>query len=140
MERCVDMRLASLSFLMALGCGGSGSPPPETAPTHTEPAPEHPSVVANLCRDLSSPDLQVRAQATRDIMPLMPEPVSGGTEQQMEAAQEFCLRETGVRPTLGSPPEADEGCFEACVQRRRANGESQEDSEGQCMQDCNDGE
>ncbi len=147
------MRLAILSAIfVTLGCGPSSSPPLESSSDAAHEASGGsgreagpPEDLVALCNDLSSADLEERVDATRDLLARINRAVTGGTEQQMEAAADLCERETGARPTLGSgdaPTEQEEheGCFEACVQRRMASGETREDSEGQCMQDCNEGE
>jgi hypothetical protein len=142
-----DVRIAIFWVLMAVSCSSSPSPEAPVDGPRQEAGGQQapPEDLAALCADLSSPELGTRVDATRDLLARINRAVSGGTEQQMDAAAEFCEQETGTRPTLGSgdvPSEEDEqaSCFESCVARRMGNGESREDSEGQCMQDCNEGE
>lgn len=132
---------------MAVACSSSPSPETPSGGARQEAGRQEapPEDLVALCNDLSSTDLETRLDATRDLLARVNRAVTGGTEQQMEAAAQFCEEETGTRPALGSGDEPTEqeqqaSCFEECVARRMGNGESREDSEGQCMQDCNEGE
>src|SRR5688572_32104384 len=101
-----------LAVIVLAGCASaadrpadhpSGSPVVASsagAPTSAAARPSAPSDRArleSLCRELDSGDLDVRVNATRALGAVAGH-VSGGTEQQMEAAGKYCIESFGSRP------------------------------------------
>lgn len=94
------MRALRLLALLAFGCGPSTpgpSAPTAVSPIDAAPAPAGDAQLDALCRDLDSDDLDTRSAAARELLTHLG-PVEGGTEQQMEAAGEFCA-DRGLSPS-----------------------------------------
>lgn len=91
--------LVSLSFsLLAVACSGAPAPVASAGSDHAaSPEPAPPESLRQTCRDLDSPDLDVRIAAKNTLLPHVG-PREGGTEQQMEASGAFCEAKFAIRP------------------------------------------